>query len=56
VDGQGPLARAIDARVPSRLVGPDRKAYFAALTGRLRARGWWDRAFYYLFDEPERAD
>jgi hypothetical protein len=46
---------AVDVRLPDKLTGPARHAYLRRLVDHLRTRGWLDRAFVYVMDEPSEA-
>jgi hypothetical protein len=57
-DGPAEGARfaAIDLRVPHRLTGDERQQYVRALIAHMKSRGWLDRAFAYLADEPRKEE
>jgi hypothetical protein len=46
---------AIDVRVPYKLDATAKAAYLKRMVAHLRARGWLDRAFFYVMDEPSDA-
>jgi hypothetical protein len=46
---------AIDVRVPDKLDATAKAAYLKRMVAHLRARGWLDRAFFYVMDEPSDA-
>jgi hypothetical protein len=58
-DPRGPAAgarwTAIDLRIPARLDGAARDRYVIEFTDHLHRRGWLDRAFYFVADEPPDA-
>src|SRR5262249_43461001 len=53
----GARATSIDVRTPAALE-PDqqRTAYWTAWTNHFKQRGWQDRLFLYLWDEPQKDD
>jgi hypothetical protein len=52
----GARATSIDARLPPGLDERQKILYWRAWTRHFRERGWLDRLFVYLWDEPDAAD
>jgi hypothetical protein len=57
MDGQvgldGARFSAIDLRTPSELKGPALTSYYRAVESHFREKGWLDRLFAYVMDEPK---